>query len=94
MKLFHTFFFFLSLKSLFTSFNEDHIFNKGTFKSFLPLCGYYEVMQGVSENDTSNYLEQVQTYLDDVMDTRVMTIATRHLKDAGEMYIGLCTRYS
>ncbi|XP_071836216.1 uridylate-specific endoribonuclease B-like [Apostichopus japonicus] len=73
----------LSAGSLFTSFNEDHIFNKGTFKSFLPLCGYYEVMQGVSENDTSNYLEQVQTYLDDVMDTRVMTIATRHLKDAG-----------
>lgn len=73
----------LSPSRLYTTFDEDFIFNKGTFKSFVPLCDNYEIMQGITENNTAAEQAEVEQYLDDIMDTEIMAITTRYLKDGG-----------
>ena len=69
---------------LFTYVNEQQVFGKPTYISFLSLLDNYNVNIGQTESLTEAELAEIDAFLDAILATQVMSLAFNFLRENGK----------
>ena len=75
---------YVKIHRLFTYLDEDAIFTRPTFQALIALFDNYNPAYGVNETRTSDELQEIDIFLDLIMDTEVMKETGALLQNKGE----------
>lgn len=80
---------FLLFFRFFSYVNENHLFHRPTYSTFISLLNNYHYMTGTSEYQTSAEEAEVSSFLSQISQTRVMELTQQFLHSKGSSHISL-----